>query len=549
MECDAGEKYNDKETFGNSGSEIVSDPKNGSSDKDKKGKRKRNRPRTKALRRTVREKIEIALCTSDSPIQDLLETDVNCVVSAPLLPVIRLLKLDTDEYRKLSCKALISIGNLSKFFSIVGDSVDTLRLVLKGNNLDHNSTVVYVDNLPHGCPVDSLERWASTFGTIVFVHPIMEGRTNLDKDPATSAVSTSAEMFACASCTGKFFQSAFIKFVDEQSAGKFIKFHQMLRKKVASRRRKKLNLGRKQAKNRSLNSTSRTGIKKKKLQKGKRKSKKKVESGIEIQLQRTGNSIGAAGDEVTGSDQTPMDVDDPTAATTTEDGNFSRWRKRKRKPTCPVDGMLCKKFKSNTGIKDFVVAEKKVETKGAEPNGFRNSYSKKISMDIGEVEGNDEINDSEKEIHDEFKNEKKVLHLTTVVTDQLSEKTFRDVGTDIPEELISGTDGTAKKRKRVHRQKRRCGNSKSCISRPKKYFHDMQKLRALYLKLRKQQMIQLKANLKKSGVSSTVSGLTKKERKRKRGRYKLMMRASKLHEEEYQDFCYPIPEEDKLVEA
>lgn len=91
--------------------------------------------------------IEIALCTSDSPIQDILETDMDCVISAPLSSIIRFLKLDMDEYRRLSCKALISIGNLSKFFSITGDSTDTLRLVLKVNDLDHSSTVVYVVNL------------------------------------------------------------------------------------------------------------------------------------------------------------------------------------------------------------------------------------------------------------------------------------------------------------------------------------------------------------------------------------------------------------------
>lgn len=75
---------------------------------------------------------------------------MDCVVSAPLSSIIKLLKLDTDEYRRLSCKALISIGNLSKFFSIVGDSTDTLQLVLKSNDLDHSSTVVYVVSLFFG---------------------------------------------------------------------------------------------------------------------------------------------------------------------------------------------------------------------------------------------------------------------------------------------------------------------------------------------------------------------------------------------------------------
>lgn len=91
--------------------------------------------------------IEIAICTSNSPIQEILKADKDCAVSAPLSSIIKLLKLETDEYRKLSCKALISIGVLSKFFSISGNSRDNLQLVLKGNCTDQSSTIVYVVSL------------------------------------------------------------------------------------------------------------------------------------------------------------------------------------------------------------------------------------------------------------------------------------------------------------------------------------------------------------------------------------------------------------------
>lgn len=126
----------------------------------------------------------------------------------------------------------------------------------------------------------------------------------------------------------------------------------------------------------------------------------------------------------------------------------------------------------------------------------------------------------------------------------------------------------------MHRQKRRDDKQKSCSERPKQYFCDIeayslldvsllilfrknsifrhiqrcaflcfyeavivpllcnsdilllsfffretfQKLRAKYLKLRKQQMAQLKTNLKKAGVPNTLPGFTKKEWKNKRGR-------------------------------
>lgn len=51
------------------------------------------------------------------------------------------------------------------------------------------------------------------------------------------------------------------------------------------------------------------------------------------------------------------------------------------------------------------------------------------------------------------------------------------------------------------------------------FFSDtFRKLRAKYLELKKQQMVQLKANLKERGVPNALSGLTKREWKRKRGR-------------------------------
>lgn len=64
-----------------------------------------------------------------------------------------------------------------------------------------------------------------------------------------------------------------------------------------------------------------------------------------------------------------------------------------------------------------------------------------------------------------------------------------------------------------------CLQLRFCFHIPLFFFRKtFQKLRARYLELQKQQMVQLKANLKKRGVSSKLSGLTKKEWKKKRGR-------------------------------
>ncbi|VDK70692.1 unnamed protein product [Onchocerca ochengi] len=516
MECDVDKKFNDDNNLGHASNETANAAENFSLKKNGNGKRKRKRPRTKALRRTIREKIEIALCTSDSPIQDILETDMDCVISAPLSSIIRLLKLDMDEYRRLSCKALISIGNLSKFFSITGDSTDTLRLVLKVNDLDHSSTVVYVDNLPDGCKVDSLKRWASTFGTVVFVHPIMMRKTNPNKSSLTNDVSTSTEVSSSA-------------------------FHQLLREKAAKRRRKKLKLERKQAKKRLANSVSRIRSKTK-WQRKRRKSKKVAESNAKSHVQKTKNEE-AVGTGI-------IDAEKSEDVVRGEDGNCSRQGKRKRRSSHGVDNILFKKSKMTAN------EEKKVG-EDDKSIGFENVDLKKTSVNIDVDEENHEIKDDEMEICDGFTAVKNIPQLTIVATEESSEKIFRDVGTDVPEEFLLGEVGdVVKKRKRVHRQKRRSDKSKDCNSCPKKYFHDIQvysldtfhKLRARYLELQKQQMVQLKASLKKKGVPNTLSGLTKKEWKKKRGRNRLMMRSAKLREE-YEDLSHLIPEEDKLADV
>ncbi|KAM3725157.1 Glutaminase [Dirofilaria immitis] len=549
MEYDVHEKVNDDNSLGHSNSETASGTENALSKKNGNGKRKRKRPRTKALRRTIREKIEIALCTSDSPIQDILETNMDCVVSAPLSSIVKLLKLDTDEYRRLSYKALISIGNLSKFFSIAGDSADTLQLVLKSNDLNHSSTVVYVDNLPDGCKVDSLKRWASTFGTVVFVHPIMVRKANPNKDSIKNGVSTSTKVSISPDCTGKFFQSAFIKFVDDQSSVDFIKFHQLLRKKAASRQRKKLKLGRKQTMRKSAKSISKVKSKKK-LQRKRRKSKKAAENNAENHPKKAKKEE-AIGTEVIDIEKPEVCVDNSSDVIKGESGNYSRRRKRKRRPSHGMGNILFKKSKTTTD------AEKKIETEDDKSNGFENADPKRASVDISVAEKNHEIKDVEMEVGDGFTSVKNVPQLTVVTIDESLKKTFRDVGTDVPEEFLLGeVNGVMKKRKRVHRQKRCNGKPKNCNPRPKKYFHDMQvysldtfqKLREKYLELQKQQMIQLKASLKKKNISSTLMGLTKKEWKRKRGRCRLMMRAAKLREE-HEDLFHRIPEEDKLADV
>lgn len=71
--------------------------------------------------------------------------------------------------------------------------------------------------------MDSLQKWASTFGTVVYVRPITQRKMNPKKDSATNDISSSAEVSPSDTCTGRFFQSAFIKFVDGQSSVAFVK--------------------------------------------------------------------------------------------------------------------------------------------------------------------------------------------------------------------------------------------------------------------------------------------------------------------------------------
>ncbi|KAL3983171.1 hypothetical protein ACH3XW_50090 [Acanthocheilonema viteae] len=506
MECNVDGKFNDGDNLGHSNNKATIDPKNVSLEKNNSRKRRRKRPRTKALRRTIREKIEIALCTSDSPIQNVLETDKDCMYGAPLSTVVKLLKLDTDEYRKLSYEALVSIGRLSRFFAIIGHSIDSLQLVLKTDGLKHNSAVVYV------------------------------GKTYSNKDSATNDTSVSAEVSTSAACTGRFFQSAFIKFVHDESSADFIKFHQLLRKKAANRRRKKLKLERKKAVKRSANSVSKIRSKKR-LKKNKRKPKKNAED----------RKIKNEEAMETSAEKPEVDVDNFSDVIRSE-GNYNGKRKRKRRSSRGMNKVLLKKAKMIINEEKKVETEAKNESKNAEENGFKNADPKKAYVKIDVAEGKQESKDDEKvEIDGGF---------TAAVTGELLKKTFRDVGTDVPEEfLLTETGDAVKKRKRVHRQRRRDGKPKNCNQRPKKYFRNIQvysldtfqKLRARYLELKKQQMVELKANLKKKGVPNTLSDLTKKERKKKRGRSRLMMRAAKLRE--YDNLIQCIPEEDRPADS
>lgn len=57
MECDVDEKFNDDDNLGHSNSKTAINPKNVSSKNNCNRKRRRKRPRTKALRQTIREKV------------------------------------------------------------------------------------------------------------------------------------------------------------------------------------------------------------------------------------------------------------------------------------------------------------------------------------------------------------------------------------------------------------------------------------------------------------------------------------------------------------
>lgn len=59
MECDVDQKFNDDDNLGHSSNKASINPKNVSSKKSYNRKRRRKRPRTKALRRTIREKVNL----------------------------------------------------------------------------------------------------------------------------------------------------------------------------------------------------------------------------------------------------------------------------------------------------------------------------------------------------------------------------------------------------------------------------------------------------------------------------------------------------------
>ncbi|VDM95528.1 unnamed protein product [Thelazia callipaeda] len=430
-------------------------------------RRNRKRPRTKALRQEIREKIEIALCTNDSPIHGLFKTDSNSVVSVPFSSVIKLLSLDSDKYQKLTYQALISIGNLSKYFSVVGDSKEVLKIVLKGINPDCSATTVYVDNLPLGCEIVSLQKWASLFGTVVYVHPITERKQE-----------------GALVCTERSFQSAFIKFLDKQSPVKFIKvsylnlqliFHQLLRKKAARERGKRLKL----------------------------KWKYKM-SAIK-------NDV--------------SEVWEPRALCLSNSSDIAQHESQRRS----------KKRRKEYGSEQDDIPRKKFKTIKSSKNDIDAAVAK--YMPKAEYKREENI-------------QKKAVDNTPVlvpVTAQSLKKTYRHVGTVTPKEfLVTKTNNSRPKRRRRRRYQVKL---KAMVSHPTRYFRHLQayfshlflikhfvshfissfllfretfrKLRAAYHDLQKQQMVKLKAILKKHQIPVNIPGLSRKERKKKRGRTKV----------------------------
>lgn len=105
---------------------------------------------------------------------------------------------------------------------------------------------------------------------------------------------------------------------------------------------------------------------------------------------------------------------------------------------------MCKPCQSIfvTEVKGVDIAEKKVEKEAGEMedakrNGFENTDQKKsVKINIGD--GKHEIKGVKKMEID--------VKMTIAISDEPSEKTFRDVGTDVPEEfLLNEIDVTTKK--------------------------------------------------------------------------------------------------------
>ncbi|VDD91967.1 unnamed protein product [Enterobius vermicularis] len=192
-----------------------------------KPRRKRYRPRTKGYRLFVKDEIEKALCAQPSPVNHLFSTDDSGICSASLDDLVSFLELNSESYSKLSVAALKSISNISSIFRIDGSPSEGLRIFRKSVVPKQDSTVVYVDNLPMQCRLLYVLRRASMFGTVASVRPRFFGEREEKLCYTFSSERSSASSKTVSLFSTRRVESAFIQFVDPSSAEKFCRAYKL----------------------------------------------------------------------------------------------------------------------------------------------------------------------------------------------------------------------------------------------------------------------------------------------------------------------------------
>ncbi|VDN26913.1 unnamed protein product [Gongylonema pulchrum] len=404
-----------------------------------KPKRKRRRPRTKALRSAIREKaarvfgpftrqtdavlsvlhrcssylqIEKALFTDDSPIHAVMEKDAGCRMSALLTTVLNTLKVEREDYLRLSHAALISIGQCTSFFRIAGESRDTLRLYPEDSAVSRDACTVYVDNLPRGCKATVLEKWVAKFGAVAYVHPIFERKLNGVKGNAKEEASTAAGT--------TFFQCAFVRFFSDQAAQKLIKvfFHYD----------KRMHFLRRFVKSESSDAT--------------------VPDASKEDIACTSHA----------------------ASATTPDHKSSRMqRKRKRKPSCTGSKSIHRKKRKVCRVGRKTISTTAVEEPGVkEAEELLPTAPDRVNLDKNASAKQSSVNISDAALETSGGN-------NSEMTAERVNGHLKHAGTNTSQEFLQETVvGTSKKRKRVHRRKPLRTKPEFRVPCLKRYFSMMQ---------------------------------------------------------------------------
>uniref|UniRef100_A0A915DS31 RRM domain-containing protein n=1 Tax=Ditylenchus dipsaci TaxID=166011 RepID=A0A915DS31_9BILA len=131
----------------------------------------RKRPRTKAVRFDLKNKLETAILGADPGILSLFVSQPDNTLKAALPDLLKHLLLDNlPEVRSLSNTALKSISNVTRVFLVTEEKDNTLWITINNTVCSSNEDkTVYVDNLPCTCTQDRLKRRAQMFGSVVSV--------------------------------------------------------------------------------------------------------------------------------------------------------------------------------------------------------------------------------------------------------------------------------------------------------------------------------------------------------------------------------------------